>query len=67
MMADKKVDLFEKRELTLIHSALVGAVKAAQRVVVKYPVGSALHGAAQEEVVILERLRSKVQSYELEF
>lgn len=62
-----KPDLFDKAELTLIHSALIASRKAAERVVAKYPLGSALHGAAQIEVAQIERLRSKVQQQELEF
>lgn len=63
----QKPDEFSKEEFRMIHIALIGAVKAAQRVVAKYPVGSALHGAAEQEVALLETLRSKVQSRSLEF
>lgn len=62
-----KIDDFSKQDLTLLHSALVAAVKSAQRMINKYPVGSGMYEAARSDVQVLEALRARVQNKSLEF
>lgn len=61
-----KIEDFSKQEMILIHAALVAAIKSAQRMINKYPVGSGMYEAARSDVSVIEALRSKVQNRSLE-